>query len=142
MTDNIKLTAKQIKFCEHYIKGNSGKDSYSYAYDCNGSDQMMYNEASKLLARDDIQEYLKTLRKPLEENARSQVISEREKKRSVLWAIVEAPDSTYGDKCRALDLLNKMDQEYINITKNIDKQPLDGLDIDTLKSLVQPSQDS
>lgn len=142
MSEDIKLTPKQIKFCEHYIKGNSGKDSYLYAYDTKCNDQVAYNEASKILAREDVQEYLKHIRKPLEDAARSQVISEREKKRSVLWSIVEAPDSTYGDKCRALDLLNKMDQEYINITKNIDEQPLDGLDIDTLKSLVQPPRDA
>lgn len=139
LSHDIKLTPKQIKFCEYYITGLSGKESYLKAYDTKCNDTTAYTEAARLLSREDINEYLKILRKPLEEKARTTVISEREKKRSVLWSIVEAPDSTYNDKCRALDLLNKMDQEYISITKNIDEQPLDGLDVDALKSILNPT---
>lgn len=128
------LTEKQERFCRCIVSGKTGKDSYIEAYDSKGSEQNAYNEASKLLAREDIQARLSVLRKPLEEHARATAISERERKKAVLWDIIERGDD--NAKCRALDILNKMDAEYININKNIEETPkLDNLDMDTLLKL-------
>lgn len=91
----------------------------------------------KILARDDIQARLTELRKPLENAARTQALSEREKKRAVLWSIIETGED--NAKCRALDILNKMDAEYLNITVNKDEKSIDLAHIDTeaLKSIAQ-----
>lgn len=143
MSDNIKLTPKQIKFCEHYIKGNSGKDSYLYAYDTKCNDATAYAEATRLLSRDDIQEYLKYLRKPLEEHAQQTAITERERIKGILWnrlqRAIEREDDTVIVKIT--DQINRMNAEYINVNRNIDEthDKLDDLDIDALKALVKPS---
>ena len=129
------LTPKQEKFCQCIVSGMSGKDSYIEAYDSKGSAQNAYNEASKLLIREDIQARLAILRKPLAEAAATTALSEREKKRAVLWQIIQNGDD--NAKCRALDILNKMDAEYININKNIDdtSTALQGIDKDMLIKL-------
>lgn len=136
----MSLTPKQEKFCQCIVSGMSGKDSYMAAYDCNGSDQMLYNESSKLLAREDIQERLKILRKPLERQAVATAISEREKKRSIIWERIEYCISQGNDNAvaRYMDILNKMDSEYLNINVNRDDTttPLDNLDAETLKALA------
>ena len=91
-------------------------------------------EANRLLKRDDITAYLNTLRKPLE----NQIHNEREKKRKWLWDMIENPVVSESDRLRAMDILNKMDSEYINITRNEDvKTDISTLDIDTLTKLAK-----
>lgn len=72
------LTPKQERFCQCIISGMSGKDSYMTAYESTGSAQNAYNEASKLLAREDIQARLAVLRKPLEEAAKTKALTARD----------------------------------------------------------------
>ena len=134
----MALTPKQEKFCQCIVSGMTGKDSYYAAYDTTCNENTASREAMKLLERDDVQERLSELRKPLENHARTVALTEREKKRAVLWEIIETGDN--AAKCRALDILNKMDAEYINITRNIDDgAKLEGLDMDTLLKLSSGS---
>ena len=131
------LTPKQEKFCECIVGGMSGKDAYITAYNSSGSDQNAYNESSKLLAREDIQERLKVLRKPLEEHVRTTIISEREKKRAWLWNMIENANND-SDRIRAMDILNKMDSEYINIQRiEKDETPISELDTNKLIELTK-----
>jgi phage terminase small subunit len=131
----MALTPKQEKFCQCIVSGMSGKDSYLSAYNCD-SDNAAMVESTKLLKRDDINERLKELRKPIENLVATQAITERERKRAVLWEIIETGDN--NDKCRALDILNKMDSEYININRNITdtQEEINDLDTDKLIRLV------
>lgn len=137
MAKKRPLTQKQEKFCQCIVSGMSGKDSYLTAYSSTGSDQNAYTEASKLMLREDIQERIESLRKPIEKATQQAALSERERKRQVLWDIITAPDATYNDQCRAMDILNKMDSEYINLTKTIDdKKPnITSIDSETLRKL-------
>lgn len=130
----ILLTPKQEKFCQCVASGMSYKDSYMTAYNCN-SDATAINEGSKLALREDIQKHLETLIKPLQQAAQQTFLSEREKKRAVLWDLIQNGDDNV--KCRALDILNKMDADYININHNInDSAPdISKLDTETLKRL-------
>ena len=81
--------------------------------------------------RDDITEYIKSINKPLE----NRITSEREKKRRWLWDMIDNA-SNDSDKLKAMDLLNKMDAEYININRNIEqKTDISTLDAETLKKL-------
>lgn len=128
----MALTEKQKAFCrEYFSNGGNGTQAYLTAYDSN-SEQSAAIESSRLLVREDIQEYLNTLNKPLEKKA----ISERERKRAVLWEIIQNGDN--NDKCRAMDILNKMDAEYINVNHNITEQKTDisSIDLDKLKQLA------
>ena len=128
----MALTEKQKAFCrEYFSNGGNGTQAYLAAYDSN-SEQSASIESSRLLVREDIQEYLNTLNKPLERKA----ISERERKRAVLWDIIQTGDN--NDKCRAMDILNKMDAEYINVNHNIteSKTDISSIDLDKLKQLA------
>lgn len=129
----MSLTPKQQKFCQCIVSGMSGKDSYMTAYNCN-SDHTAYQESYILLQREDIKEYIATLKKPIEK----QVISDRQKKRKFLWDVINDEKQSMNDRLRATDLLNKMDSEYIQTTHNINesKTNISGLDTDTLKQLI------
>lgn len=74
----VKLTPKQEKFCQCIVSGMSGKDSYITAYNTNASDQVIFNESTKLLKRDDITDRIKELRKPLENHYQNIAINERQ----------------------------------------------------------------
>ena len=133
----MALTNKQEQFCQNIIKGMTYKDAYIAAYNSKGSEQNAYNEGSKLMLREDIQERIKALSKPLEQAAQQQALTEREKKRQWLWNMIEnAPND--NDKLRAMDILNRMDSEYLNINVNRDEKDNDlkVLDINTLKKLT------
>lgn len=130
----MALTEKMKSFCrEYFSNGGNGTQAYLAAYN-SGNDQVAANESSILLKKPEVQEYLKTINAPLEKKA----ISEREKKRQKLWDIINAPDADYSDQCRAMDILNKMDSEYININRNLDdtKQDINSLDTDKLIKLI------
>ena len=132
----MALTPKQEKFCRCIVSGMSGKDSYLTAYNCN-SDTTAYQESYVLLQRDDIKEYISTLKKPIEQRAIDMAINEREKKRRWLWHMVETAESD-SDRLRAMDILNKMDSEYININRNIqdDQTAISNLDTNTLRLIA------
>lgn len=133
---SLKLTPKQEKFCECIVSGMSKKDSYKTAYNCN-SDRTANNESNVLLHREDITERIEELRIPVINHARNIAISEREKKRQWLWNMIENATND-SDKLKAMDILNKIDSEYIQTTHNINdsKTNISGLDTDTLKQLI------
>lgn len=137
----MSLTPKQEKFCQCIVSGMSAKDSYREAYNTKGSDRTVYNEAGKLLAREDVGKRLEELRKPLENHARSIALTEREKKKKLIWERIEACISSEDDTsvARYMDILNKMDAEYININRNIEDKPasITNLDTSTLERLVK-----
>lgn len=133
----MSLTPKQEKFCQCIVSGMSAKDSYRTAYNTKANDKTVYTESTKILAREDVTKRLEELRKPLENQARTTAISEREKKRSWLWNMIENESVSESDRLRAMDLLNKMDAEYININRNIEeKTDISKLDISALEKLV------
>lgn len=131
------LTEKQKKFCREYISNNgNGTEAYLFAYNSK-SETSAAIEANRLLKRDDITKYLDTLRKPLE----NQIHNERDKKRKWLWGMIDNPNVSESDRLRAMDILNKMDSEYINITRNEEvKTDISTLDIDTLTKLATNAQ--
>lgn len=139
----MSLTPKQEKFCQCIVSGMSAKDSYISAYDTKANEKTIYSEATKLLAREDVKERLDALRKPLENHARSTALTEREKKRAICWEGIELCKQL-GDHtgvARYLDILNKMDAEYIQINRNIEDKPAEIRQLDTsiLEKLAKSS---
>lgn len=58
------LTPKQEKFCQGIVKGLSQADAYRDAYNCkNSSDEVIWNEASKLMKRREVSIRIDELRK-------------------------------------------------------------------------------
>ena len=135
----MPLTEKMKRFAREYYKnGGNGTQAYLTAYD--GSSTLAATQESiKLLKREDINEYLKTLAIPNENKA----ISERQKKRKWLWDMIENTSVSESDRLRAMDILNKMDSEYIQTTHSINesKTNISGLDTDTLKQLISNKKD-
>lgn len=123
----MALTEKMKNFCrEYFSNGGNGTQAYLFAYDSSSTVSAAI-EANRLLEREDIQEYLSSLNRPLEVKA----ISEREKKRSILWDFINDTNKSDSDRLKALDLLNKMDSEYININRNITEENNNITDLDT-----------
>jgi hypothetical protein len=141
----MALTPKQEKFCQCVVSGMSYVDSYREAYDTD-SDKAAYIESSKLMARDDIQERVKALLKPIEQSTITTVISERDKKRKIIWERIDYCIASGNDNAvaRYMDILNKMDSEYLNININKDDTTgvLDTLDTETLKALATTTADN
>ena len=133
----MALTPKQEKFCQCIVSGMSGKESYITAYDTKGNANTVYVESTRLLDREDIQARIKALSKPIETKAIATALSEREKKRAWLWNMIENATND-SDKIRAMDILNKMDSEYINIQRiEKDDTPITELDTDKLIELTK-----
>ena len=132
----MALTPKQEKFCQCVVSGMTYKDSYMTAYDCH-SEKAANVEIVKLSKKESRQEILKALLKPIQKNIKKTIISEREKKRAWLWDMIENATND-SDRIRAMDILNKMDSEYINIQR-IEKEetPVNNLDTNTLLKLVE-----
>jgi hypothetical protein len=134
-----RLTEKQKTFCREYVRnGGNGTQAYLYAYNSK-SEQAASIESSKLLRKDDITEYIATLNKPME----NRIQNEREKKRGIIWDRIQACIDKEDDTsvARYMDILNKMDAEYININRNIDDKPAEIINLDTrtLEKLVKSS---
>lgn len=135
-----ELTEKQKRFCKNVVSGMSYKDSYIAAYETSCSEQVAYNESSKLMLRDDIQAEIKRISRPLEQAYQTTILSEREKKKAIIWDRINACIANNDDSAvaRYMDILNKMDSEYININRNINDNDdnITELDTDKLIRLV------
>jgi phage terminase small subunit len=135
-----QLTSKQKEFCKNVVSGMTYKDSYIKAYETKCSEQVAYNESSKLMMKEEIQKEIKRISEPLEKAYQTNVLSEREKKRAILWEGIERCQAKEDENgvARYMDILNKMDSEYLNININREENntPLDNIDADTLKKLA------
>lgn len=129
----MALTEKMKAFCrEYFSNGGNATQAYLSAYDSK-SEVSAAQEGYRLLQNTEIQEYITSLNRPLEIKAQS----EREKKRDILWSFIQDTNKSDNDRLKAMDLLNKMDSEYININRNIEDSTtqLEGLTVDQLKRL-------
>ena len=133
------LTEKQNKFCVGIVKGLSGKDAYKSAYNTQANDNTINKEVVKLLDKEEIQQRISELRKPLEVKALAETITDRERIKNMLWSFVDNPTLTPETRMKASDQINKMNAEYINVNRNIDDtaSTLSGLDTESLKQLLQ-----
>ena len=138
----VKLTPKQTKFCECVVSGMSYKDSYITAYDTKCSDRVALNEGSKLALRDDIQEYIQTISKPLQTAAQIQGLNERQKQIKEIQeriAICKEKDDEQS-LIRYYDMLNKIYSLYKDEqTEQKPDSTVNNLDTDTLKKLSKIS---
>lgn len=135
------LTPKQMGFCEEYLKnGGNGTQAYLTAYDSTSSKSAAI-EASRLLDRDDIKEYIMKLRRPVEKAVKRKIINEREYKKKLIQERIEECVARGDDAsiARYLEIWNKMDGEYVNINKDITDRDTEirNLDNDTLLRLAQ-----
>ena len=129
-----------MKFCDEYIKCGNATQAYIAAYDSNGGPSAGI-EASRLMARDDIQAYIMKLRKPIEKAVKRKIINEREYKKKLIQERIDECVARGDDAAiaRYIEIWNKMDGEYVNINKDITDHDAEirNLDTATLIQLVK-----
>ncbi len=128
----LKLTPKQEKFCQCIVSGMSGKDSYISAYNTKASEQVIFNESTKLLKRDDITARIKELRKPLENHYQNIAINERQQQIDFIKERIEICKVKEDEQSiiRYTDMLNKIYSCYKD-TETEEKTDQTIKDIDT-----------
>lgn len=137
----MALTVKMMNFCTEYLKnGGHGTDAYIAAYQNNCSKASAQVEASRLLARDDIQDYLVKLRKPVEKAVKRKIMNDRKSKIELIQRRIDACEERDDDAgiARYLEIWNKMDGEYLNGGKaDDDSNAIQEMDTATLLQLVK-----
>lgn len=110
----MALTQKQELFCNNVVSGMSYKDAYLNAYDTKCNDRVALNEGSKLALRDDIQERIKTLSKPLQRAAQIQGLNVRQERIEYIKKRIELCEKKEDEQSiiRYTDMLNKIDNLY------------------------------
>ena len=105
------LTDKQEKFCINVASGMTLCDAYKNSYDAeNMQDNTIYNKASDLSKKGEIRERIEQLRK---EARTDRIMSTAKRKEWLTEMIINDINASKTDKLKAMDILNKMDGEYI-----------------------------
>lgn len=104
------LTAKQELFVQNIIQGMSQADAYRSAYPKQKmSDKTVWETASKLMANPKVITRLTELRNELATPA----IMSAQKRLEWLTGVIQSQDESTGDKLKAVDIMNKMQGEYV-----------------------------
>ena len=104
------LTAQQEAFVQNILQGMSQADAYRSAYDAkNMSDKTIHERASVLASQDKVKTRLKELRDKL---ANEKIMTAQERLQW-LTELVKSQEASNTDKLKALDIMNKMDGEYV-----------------------------
>ena len=104
------LTANQEQFVQNIIQGMNQADAYRSAYpNSKGSAKTVHEAASRLMGNSKVLARLTELRQELATPA----IMSAQKRLEWLTGIIQSEDETTGDKLRAVDIMNKMQGEYV-----------------------------
>lgn len=108
------LTEKQEKFVQNIIQGMSQADAYRSAYSTkNMSGNAIWCEASKLMDNPKVSQRLKQLRDQLADSA----IMTAKERLQWLTGIIRSEKEGTGDKLKAVDIMNRMQGEYVTKVK-------------------------
>ena len=104
------LTAKQDKFVNCIIEGMSQADAYRSAYNTSRmTDKTIHESASKLMADPKISTRVAELR----EKMTSKSIMTAQERMEWLTELINNADAGTTDRLRAIDIMNKMQGEYV-----------------------------
>lgn len=103
-----ELNNKQKIFCREYVKnGNNATQAYMKAYP-DSSEKSAKDNASRLIAKDSIQNYIQELQGKMEDK---EIMSAKERMKW-LTNLIDGKETT-SDKLKAIEILNKMSGEYV-----------------------------
>lgn len=104
------LTPKQEKFVHEIVSGKSQADAYRSAYNTkNMSDKTIVEAASRLMADSNVSARVSELRKELTK----ETIMSAQKRLEWLTGLIGDMDVDVNAKLKAVDIMNKMQGEYI-----------------------------
>ena len=128
----LKLNARQKTFCEFYVaSGNATESAIKAGYSNNYANAQTY----KLLEKVGIKEYIKES----QEKAKTSRIMTAIERREFLTELIKNRNEKAADRLKALDILNKMDGEYmekIQMTGEIKTNPFKELTLEELKRIA------
>ena len=128
----LKLNARQKSFCEFYVaSGNATESAIKAGY----SEKYTNKNVSKIRQNTAVQEYIKEL----QEKAKTNRIMTAVERREFLTEVIKNGNEKVQDRLKALDILNKMDSEYIEkmqLSGQVDTNPLSGLTTEELRTLA------
>lgn len=133
------LTNKQETFCKNIVSGMNNKEAYKNAYDFKGSDQVASNEAYKLLLREDIQNRIEAIKKPLIKAEQITILNERTEQINYIKGRIKLCEQKEDENAiiRYTDQLNKILNLYKdNETEKKEDNKLNSIDTDTLIKLT------
>ena len=128
----LKLNARQKSFCEFYVaSGNATESAIKAGY----SEKYTNKNVSKIRQNTAVQEYIKEL----QEKAKTNRIMTAVERREFLTEVIKNGNEKLQDRLKALDILNKMDGEYIEkmqLSGQVNTNPLSGLTTEELRALA------
>ena len=128
----MKLNVRQKAFCEFYVaSGNATESAIKAGYSNNYANAQTY----KLLEKVGIKKYIKEL----QEKAKTSRIMTAIERREFLTELIKNGNEKAADRLKALDILNKMDGEYmekIQMTGEIKTNPFKELTLEELKRIA------
>ena len=105
------LTAKEESFCNDVASGMTLTDAYKDSYNAENMSDKTINEKASLLAKKD---KVRTRIDELREKASNKTIMKTiQRKEWLTKLIMQDEKASKTDKLKALDILNKMDGEYV-----------------------------
>ncbi|MBR8722393.1 hypothetical protein IX325_000701 [Fusobacterium necrophorum subsp. funduliforme] len=129
----MKLNARQKAFCEYYVAcGNATEAAIKAGY----KEKNARFVGCENLTKANIKEYIEEL----QQKAQTSRIMSAIERREFLTKMILREEAKDTDKLKALDILNKMDGEYtekVQLSGEINTNPLQGLTTDELKKLIQ-----
>ena len=128
----MKLNARQKSFCEFYVaSGNATESAIKAGY----SETYSKTRTNVLLQNVEICRYIKEL----QEKAKTNRIMTAIERREFLTEVIKNGNEKLQDRLKALDILNKMDGEYIEkmqLSGQVNTNPFAGLTIEELRALA------
>ncbi len=128
----MKLNARQKSFCEFYVaSGNATESAIKAGY----KEKNARFIGSENLTKTNIKNYIKEL----QEKAKASRIMTAIERREFLTEVIKNGNEKLQDRLKALDILNKMDGEYIEkmqLSGQVNTNPFAGLTIEELRALA------
>lgn len=104
------LTPKRELFAQKIVEGMSQADAYRSAYSCEKtSDKTIWENASRLMADDKVKARVKELR----DKIATESVMSAQRRLEWLTEVVNDAEERTENKLKAIDLMNKMQGEYV-----------------------------
>lgn len=128
-----KLTARQKIFCEYFVaSGNATQSAIKAGY----SESYARDRIHSLMKSVGVNRYIEELQKKIQS---SRIMSAVERK-EWLTKVLNDKTANMTNKLKALDILNKMEGEYlekVQVTGEINSNPFNNLTLEELKKLAK-----
>lgn len=128
-----KLTARQKMFCEYFVaSGNATQSAIKAGY----SDNYARDRIHSLMKSVGVSRYIEELQKKIQSSRIMSAVERQE----WLTELIKNQKAKDTDKLKAIDILNKMEGEYlekVQVTGEINSNPFNNLTLEELKKLAK-----